>query len=172
IDNNYPIVKIYQTFHFNKATGKKITLNKQPSPSYPGNGAFTLVDGVQNEKGLMHRKEFLGFNGADCDALIDLGSFNDITSVTIHAFKQTGSWIWQPLNVEAFSSVDGMYFSSLGITDHYTETKDGNLIYKLSFDPMNTHYVRVVIKNQGPIDPGYPGAGNKAWLFVDEIEVN
>jgi hypothetical protein len=28
--------------HFNKATGKKITLTNPPSEKYPGDGAFTL----------------------------------------------------------------------------------------------------------------------------------
>ncbi len=54
---------VTQNFFFNKATGKKISLTNPPSKSYPGNGAFTLVDGVQNEKGLSKSKEFLGFNG-------------------------------------------------------------------------------------------------------------
>jgi hexosaminidase len=33
-------------------------------------------------------------------------------------------------------------------------------------------YVKVVVKNWGKIPDGNAGAGNKAWLFVDEIEIN
>ena len=33
-------------------------------------------------------------------------------------------------------------------------------------------FVKVVVKNQGTIPEGSPGAGNKAWLFIDEIEIN
>ncbi|HET6768398.1 MAG TPA: beta-N-acetylhexosaminidase, partial [Chitinophagaceae bacterium] len=44
---------ISQRFLFNKATGKKITLATPPSSTYKGDGAFTLVNGVQNEKGLI-----------------------------------------------------------------------------------------------------------------------
>ena len=43
---------IFQTFVFNKATGKKITLKDQPAPNYPGSGAFTLVNGVITQKKL------------------------------------------------------------------------------------------------------------------------
>jgi hexosaminidase len=32
-------------------------------------------------------------------------------------------------------------------------------------------YVRVTAKNAGIIPDGQPGAGNKAWLFVEEIVV-
>jgi hexosaminidase len=32
-------------------------------------------------------------------------------------------------------------------------------------------YVRVTATNAGVIPDGLPGAGNKAWLFVEEIVV-
>ncbi|MEI2739694.1 MAG: hypothetical protein V9F01_13045 [Chitinophagaceae bacterium] len=35
----------------------------------------------------------------------------------------------------------------------------------------SARYIKVVVKNYGTIPDGKPGAGNKAWLFVDEIEV-
>ena len=100
-------IGVNQIFHFNKATGKKIILTTPPSERYPGDGAFTLVNGIQNEKGLLRSKEFLGFNGMDCDALINLGSFQTVTSVTVHAFQQKGSQIWQPLSMEAFFQMTG-----------------------------------------------------------------
>ncbi len=42
----------------------------------------------------------------------------------------------------------------------------------VSFAPVKTRYVRVLVKNYGKIPDGNPGAGNNAWLFVDEIEIN
>ena len=39
-------------------------------------------------------------------------------------------------------------------------------------EPKTCRYVRVVAKNYGIIPSGKPGAGNPAWLFVDEIEVD
>jgi hexosaminidase len=71
--NQKTVSKFSQQFYFNKATGKKITLEKQASKSYPGDGPFTLVNGVQNTKGMSKTKEFLGFSGEDCMATIDLG---------------------------------------------------------------------------------------------------
>ena len=43
---------------------------------------------------------------------------------------------------------------------------------KVEFAEKNTRYVKVVVKNWGEIPQDNPGAGNKAWLFVDEIEIN
>jgi hexosaminidase len=162
---------IMQKFSINKATGRRITLANEPSKNYPGDGAFTLVDGIQNEKGLARSKEFLGFEGTDCVALINLDSFQTVKSVTIHVFQQQGSWIWPPLSVEAFSSDDGQYFSSLGKTDQVNVTNGGNGTMTIK-GSNSTRFIKVAVKNRGIIPEGNPGAGNKPWLFVDEIEVN
>ncbi len=168
-------IKISQKFSFNKATGKKITIITPPSKSYPGNGAFTLVDGVQNEKGMSKTSEFIGFKGDDLDITIDLGKEMDVSKVTLHVLKQTGSWIYLPKQVEVTYIP---YIDTTIITRHpplemitVDVNTEGDLnkieIKKEKF----CRYIRVVAKNYGIIPTGKPGGGNPAWLFVDEIEV-
>jgi hexosaminidase len=172
LENKF-IRSVNQQFHFNKATGKKITLNIPPASAYRGDGAFTLVNGVWNEKGLAKAKEFLGFSSTDCEAIIDLGKEENFSSVIVHAYRNEASWIWRPLTVEVFLSADGKNFSSIGLTDDFTETKSGNGILKVEFITASpVRFVKVVVKNWGEIHAGNPGEGNKAWLFVDEIEIN
>lgn len=163
-----------QNFFFNKATGKKITLTNPASDKYPGDGAFTLVNGVINEKGFAKTREFLGFNGTDCEAVIDLGSSQLISFVVVNALNRTSSWIWRPLTAEVFGSGDGQTWYSLKLTDDFEENKNGTGkgMMTMSFKATYAQYVKVVIKNWGIIPEGNPGAGNKAWLFVDEIEVD
>ena len=161
------------TILFNKATGKKITIANEPSKSYPGDGAFTLVNGIQNTMGRGRSKEFVGFNGGDCEAVIDLGKDEKISNIIVHTFRQEGAWIYQPLTAEVFVSGDGKNFSSAGLTDVFTETKNGNGVMKVEFVmTAPARFVKVIVKNWGEIKAGNPGAGNKAWLFVDEIEIN
>jgi hexosaminidase len=161
-----------QQFYFNKATGKKITLTNQPSPSYPGDGAFTLVNGIQNKNGLLRASEFIAFSGEDCEATIDLGSPQEISKVTVHTLQQKESWIWPPAAVEIFGSADGKNFASLGLTDNFKkkESNTGTMTVNL-VHPANTRYIKVLAKNRGPIPDNEPGDGKPAWLFVDEIEV-
>ena len=165
---------VYQTFIFNKVTGKKISLKYEADSKYPGDGAFTLVNGAQNEKGLARSLEFLGFSGNDCEAVIDLGSSQKIKNVVVHTLNQTGGWIWRPLNVEVFVSDNGTDFTSAGLTDDFIIKNQGLGIgiMKVEFAERNTRYIKVVVKNWGKIPEGNPGANNKPWLFVDEIEVN
>ena len=89
---------------------KKITLTTQASDKYPGDGAFTLVNGVQNEKGFAKSKEFLGFSGTDCEAIIDFGKEETVNSVKIHVLDQQSSWIYPP-TMEVYSSTDGINFT-------------------------------------------------------------
>jgi hexosaminidase len=170
-DYKHPVSTLTQKFFFNKATGKKITLTNPPSSKYPGDGAFTLVNGVQNEKGMARSSEFLGFEGKGCEAIIDLGSAQNIGKVIVHTLHQKGSWIWRPLTVEAYASTDGINFTSLGLTDDFEKSVNGIGTMTVNFNSTNTRYIKVFIKNWSPIPDAEPGAGNNAWLFVDEIEV-
>ncbi len=170
IDNR--TVEVKQNFYFNKATGKNIALAKEPSKNYPGDGAFTLVDGIQNDKGMDRPSQLLGFIGNDCDAIIDLGSPQYLSNVNFHTLKDTGNWIWPPKYVEVFISDDGKNFSSVKRSDDFSSTGRTNGVFKVNFGLVKTRYIRVLAKNTGVIPNGNPGAGYESWLFADEIEIN
>lgn len=155
-----------QNFTFSKPTGKKINITNPPSKSYPGDGAFTLVNGIVNEKGLGRSSEFLGFSGTDCEAVIDLGSEQSFSNITAHTFEQKASWIWPAAAMTVATSNDGTNFTVAGETKQSTDNK-----ISLALSSATARYVKVTIKNQGIISEG-AGAGNKAWLFVSEIQVN
>lgn len=174
--DNKTLSSVKQSFSFNKATGKKITLATQPSKSYPGDGAFTLVNGVQNEKGMSKTSEFLGFNGTDMDALIDLGKTTDVSKVIIHVLEQNGSWIYLPSQVKVtfipdidFTENDLKNFPSTTRTVDPVADKGAKTISVENVQ--RCRYIKVKAKNYGIIPAGNAGAGNPAWLFVDEIEV-
>jgi hexosaminidase len=161
-----------QKFYINKATGKKISLTKPPSQNYPGDGPFTLVNGIQNDKGLSRSKEVLGFSGDDLEAIIDLGVSQTINNVIVHSLNSGGSWVYPPKYAEAFVSNDGKTFSSVGKSEKFVNTAGTNGTITVSFTPTAARYVKLLVKNFGIIPAGYRGAGNKAWLMADEIEVN
>jgi len=166
--DNRVVSSLQQNFAFSKSTGKKITLTTLPSKSYPGDGEFTLVNGIINEKGLARSQEFLGFSGSDCEAVIDLGKLDTINNVTAHVFSQTSSWIWPPSSFTVQTSMDGINFNA--IVDVGPPVLNENKV-QLNFPAQVTRYVKVFIKNKGIIPEGNAGAGNKAWLFVSEVQV-
>ena len=166
IDDNI-LSSTSQNFTFTKSTGKKISITNPPSKSYPGDGAFTLVNGIVNEKGLGRSSEFLGFSGTDCEAVIDLGSEQSFSNITAHTFEQKASWIWPAAAMTVATSNDGTNFTVAGETKQSTDNK-----ISLTLPAATARYVKVNVKNQGIISEPNAGAGNKAWLFVSEIQVN
>jgi hexosaminidase len=160
---------VQQTFLVNKASGKKATLTQPASKGYAGSGAFTLVDGVQNTMGMSKSSQFIGFSGKDLEAIVDLDSMTNINEIIFHAFEQTGSWIYRPNEVSFYSSEDGVDFKLL---ETVTTVKDSrHLNYKCRINTQ-TRFIKILAKNKGTIGDGLPGAGNQAWLFAHEIEVN
>lgn len=157
--------------NFNKATGKAITLSQLPSDYYPGNGAFTLIDGIINEKG-SRNQESIGYSGSDVEATIDLGAAQPINNVVVHALQAGGSYIYPPKAVEVYGSVDGKTFVPLGSTYAVTQLTGPKAIVKVAFEPATTRFVKVAVRNTQTVPEGKQGAGEKAWLFLDEIEVN
>ncbi|RYY68792.1 MAG: beta-N-acetylhexosaminidase [Chitinophagaceae bacterium] len=162
-------MSVVQDFSINKATGKRIELDLPASPSYAGSGGFTLVDAVRNTKGMSKSSQFLGFSGDDLVATIDLGTIQTISQITLFAFEQKASWIYRPAFVSIAVSADGIRYEPYAPV---IIAEDGSALTYRANSKTATRFIKLQAKNAGVIADGNPGAGNKAWLFVDEIEVN
>ena len=169
-DKNHSVLSssLNQEFHINKATGKQITLAEAPSNNYSAGGVLTLVDGIQNSKGMSKSAQFLGFWGGDLNAIVDLGKIESISKIYLHAFEQQTSWIYKPSIVSFSMSDDGINFTSVDSTDKVEGMN--NLLYKFNCK-LNARFIKITAKNFGEIPKNQPGEGYKAWLFVDEIEI-
>lgn len=160
------LLKIDYKKHF--GTGKTIILEESPSSAYPGaQGALTLVDGIRGRKEY-DADHWLGFEGKDCIAKIDLGDEVSIKEVTIGTLKANGSWIYLPSNVQVEVSHDDIMYEKVASMSRDEVVENGsNLVLNTT---ENKHrYVRVKVSNFGMIPNGLPGAGHGAWLFIDEI---
>ncbi len=160
-----------QRFFINKASGKKIKLTSPPGENFPGNGgAFGLVNGAVSDKG-QNSSEWLGWQGKDLDATIDLGKSEKISKVNVHILTARGSQPCNPQFLEVSTSADGKTYKSIGKTTEIISDSLSMGKLSLSFNPTTTRFVKVKVKNFGTIPDGMPGAGNKAWLYADEIQI-
>ncbi|MBK9273913.1 MAG: family 20 glycosylhydrolase [Flavobacteriales bacterium] len=155
-----------RTLSFNLATARPITLSSPPNERYNEGGAFTLVDGITAQEKRVNT-EWLGWREG-VTITVDLGSEQDLREVGIGALNETYSWIHLPERVEISVSTDGKTFTPFGSA----EVKAG--VGRTSFSVERSEkarYVRLAVKHRGQIPEGFPGAGNPAWMFLDEIEV-
>lgn len=155
-----------------KATGKKITYITKPLEGYTGNGAFTLVDGIINEKGIARSNEFVGYRGKNMQAIIDLGFSQKIDSVLVHAITSGGSRVRQPESMEVAVSSDGKSYKTVTATSSFASTVPGKGIVKVSLPNTSTRFVKITVKPIMKIAEGEQGVGEQALMFLDEIEIN
>jgi hexosaminidase len=116
-------------------------------------------------------REFIGYNGNDAQVVIDLGNAQQIDSVTVHTLNAGGSWIYPAQKIEVSLSKDGKSFQPAGSSTEFIKTNGGNGKLQVTFSPVSARFVKVDVENLGKIPDGKPGAGEKAWLFLDEVVI-
>ncbi len=158
-----------QSFLIHRATSQLVSLQNQPSGNYAKGGGFTLADGIKGDKAIFGQ-HWLGFSGTDLIATIDLGHKQKINRLGIGLLSSPSSWIYFPKKVTFWVSEDLMQFEAVG-TFSSEEIQKHNGQISLDCDKKNIQFVKVTVENFGTIPDGQPGAGNKAWLFADEITV-
>lgn len=157
------------------ALGKPVTLREPFSPNYASMGAEALTDGLRATADHMD-SAWLGFEGADLEATVDLGEIAAVNFVRA-GFLQNIQWgIFLPSRVECLVSRDGREFHHAAGADTTTPPdKDGTFIEELALslpDRTLTRYVRLRAKSLGTIPAWHHASGKRAWLFVDEVVVD
>jgi hypothetical protein len=164
--------KITADFHM-IPKNRKITLKSHYSPQYAAGGDLALIDFEKGSEDF-RTGSWQGYEGVDLDAIVDLGKDQPIHSLSAGFLQDEKSWIFFPVEVSFFISDDGNVFRSAGIVkNEIPEDREGSIIKEFALPLTGTHarYIRMVAKNRGICPPWHPGAGNKAWLFADEIGI-
>jgi hypothetical protein len=157
---------------FNKAKFD-IELKTGFDNKYPGQGIYTVVDGVHGSTNFNDRR-WLGYNGTDFEAVIDLGEVKVIRKISSSFLSNTESWIFLPGSVEFSISDDGKVFTpSKEIKNEIQERDKETFVHTFELDSLNLsgRYVHVKANNIKICPDWHKGAGDKAWLFVDEIVI-
>lgn len=155
---------------FNKAAMKPVTLKETPSQGYSFKGGIELTDGLMGNENYKTGR-WLGFQGKNVDAVIDLKEPAEIQKVAFNTNVVKGDWIMGAAGITVKVSDDGKNFrevASKKIADLKQTDKDGLYPQEISFSPVKTRYVEVIIPS-GTLPKWHGGAGNAAFLFVDEI---
>ena len=157
-----------------------LTLADTPSVLY-GQGNFALLTDGEVGDLLFPEKAWLGFQGTNLDATIDLKKETPIEVLHIFFLRDHAKAIFTPKMVQLFASTDGETWTLLEDQDMtWRESKawqEGPAFsgYHFSFSKKNpplARYLRIFA-------PGFPSApewhfhkGKPAWLFVSEISIN
>jgi alpha-L-fucosidase len=150
-----------------------ITINAPYNEKYTAGGDLALVDGMTGSSGFGDGK-WQGYYGSDLDVTLDLRERKEIKNLSINFLRDTGSWLFLPDSVEYFTSDDGKNFTKLGaVANNGSNLDEKKIIKSFQLKPVSAEgrYIRIIGKNIGVCPPGHKGAGDKAWIFADEITV-
>ena len=136
------------------------------------NNLVGLVDGVL---GNASRRDaaWVGFEGNDLDVVLDLAATQQVKNIKCNFLSENSAWIFLPGQVQVEVSDDGINYRKVGESSFPIDKEvKGYVVRPLTFAVNGkTRFVKFVAHNQGVCPSWHPGAGNKCWMFIDEIVV-
>jgi len=160
------------SYQQNLAYGLAVTLAMPASKKYHGGESAALTDGLCGLED--YNLNWLGWEGDDLQAIIDLGSNKTIKTMAVNFMQDNNSWIFMPLEVSFFVSENGNDYKKLtSLTTKTDARKPGYILEEFThtFAPENARYIKIVAISQKTCPLWHKGAGEKSWIFADEIRI-
>ncbi len=151
--------------------GVNIELLSKPNSQYTAGGPDALIDGVRGPIN-WRLGRWQGYQSQDFSAIITLDKEKEITKIGAGFLQDAWSWIWMPKYVEFEVSLDGKTYVKVAhidntVADNDLKTQICDLVKMI--DPVKAKYIKVFAKNYGKIPSWHEGAGEDAFIFIDEI---
>jgi hypothetical protein len=158
----------------NIAAGKPVVLLTQPK-KYAGEDPQVLTDGSLG--GNSFYANWLGFEGNDLEAVIDLGQAEDISQVHTAFLKVTNHVVFFPEEVIISFSTDNVNFQRLASRQTEHPLKRGDKVndieyFDFQFEPIQARYVKIIARSMQEAPPWHHAAGLPSWIFCDEVIIN
>ncbi len=168
------------------ARGRPVFADPPASSLYSAAGDAGLTDGV---RGSIDRRggHWQGYRAESVTLRIDLGTETDLTSVKLGFLQHPASGVYFPRSVEVAASRDGQGFDpavSWPPADADVEARArgqavpeptasvaGRRYADVPFVFKGARFLRIRIAGLGIVPREWPGAGETAWTYVDEVIV-
>lgn len=155
----------------NLAFRKKVTINPMPSAKYSGGDPAVLTNGVQGATDF--KVHWLGWQGEDAGITVDLDTLVSPHRISIGMLSDPRSWILFPTGITCQVSEDGRQFRTVGIQTVEGDQlkKEGPRTFVFDKDLGRFQYVRLLFTGTHTLPSWHTSAGEKSWMFADEIAV-
>ena len=149
-----------------------VKLENKYNEQYEAGGLKALIDHQRGGENF-RTGSWQGYYGVDLVATVDLGVSKRLNRLAGSFLQEIYSWIWMPTEVEYFVSDDGRNFRGVGkVKNDVPVDADGAFVQEMEVRPRcNARYVKMVAKTIGTCPEGHVGAGQKAWIFCDELVI-
>ncbi len=161
---------------FNRLNIKNTTFVNPPAERYGKDADIALMDGKKGASGDW-QNDWLGFEGVDMDATIELAVPTDINMVKVGICHEPNDWVMWPKGIWVSFSSDGNEFTEWERADlpalYRPEKMQGiGRVEAFAWVKMKQmKYVRVWIESPKVLPSSHPYEGEKAWIMVDEVTI-
>jgi predicted alpha-1,2-mannosidase len=153
--------------------GRSLYITNPYSTQYTGGGDIALIDGIQGNNDF-RSFGWQGYYGVDFDVVLDLGKVQKVKSVAGEFLQEQRSYIFMPSEMSVAISVDGKNYKQVGVSyNRINPQTEGRIVDLKKVAGINkmARYIKMTARNIGPCPDWHIGAGDKSWIFVDEIIV-
>jgi hypothetical protein len=158
----------------NLALAKPVTLLTKPR-KYANEDPQALTDNAFG--GGSFYASWLGFEGNDMVALIDLEQEQEIENVSTGFLQVMNHVVFFPTELKYSASIDGKDYTVLGIVKNSkplqkTSKINDTQLFEVSFPKMKARYVKIEATNMKTAPEWHHAVGLPSWIFADEVQVN
>lgn len=164
-----PSETVERSFYQQGISIKDIRLSPEPSASYRGKGATTLINQFGGEARFQH-PSWLGFEKAKEVVLeLDLDNKQTVREIWLEVRNEQSAWLFLPEKIEVFA--ENRLLKSEVIQGVSEKSANASRMFKVAFPPIQTQQLRVVVHPLQQIPSWHGGKGTVAWLFISEVAV-
>ena len=137
------------------------------NPQYSAGGKEGLIDGILGSEN-WRKGDWQGYQSRDFEAVIDLKSSKEITSVDARFLQDSRAWILMPTSVDYLVSADNVNFTLVKSVQNTIDPKNTDVQIKefaAGFPSAKARYIKVIAKNFGKLPEWHQGFGGDAFIF-------
>jgi len=155
----------------NIAAGKPVVLLTQPK-NYANEDPQVLTDGSLG--GNNFYANWLGFEGNDMEAVIDLGQDEKVSFIQTAFLKVINHIVFFPELVDVSYSMDNKTFHKIASqnTEHPLQKVDkinDIEVFDFQFAPVNARYIKIRAQSMKEAPEWHHASGLPCWTFCDEV---
>lgn len=157
----------------NLASKKPVTLLENPK-KYAQEDPQALTDGAFG--GSNFYANWLGFEGNDLAAVIDLGQPTEVKEISAAFLQVTNHIVFFPKEVQYLASDDGQSYRPIAVIQNQSPLNPKSKINDIqhfthSGTPQTFRYLKIIGVNHEVAPVWHHAADLPSWVFADEVEV-
>ena len=158
----------------NIAAGKKVTLLTEPK-KYANEDPQSLTDGAFG--GNSFYANWLGFEGNDGEAVIDLGEIKEVSHISTAFLQYVNHIVFLPLFVSFYISENGDEYKLLKKLNNPNPLSPKSRInfiqpFAIEFPKTKARFIKIKAGNMESAPIWHHGAGLPSWIFLDEVSAH